>query len=188
MPEEHIDAERRQSGNRIRAADPCTQLAHARHGGAEVHLHVARRTGSVMCGVAHLRIQARCAYQCLGRNAADIQTIAANQIALDQGHACTECGGALGRDQASGTSADHEQLVAFGRLRIAPVGRAHIGQTLTLEGIDGRAHGSLRTTASSSQPPLKPAARRPVTTCGHCRIRRQTRPLRWFSIISKTMP
>jgi len=45
-----------------------------------------------------------------------------------------------------------------------------------------------RAEASSSQPPAKPARLKPATIGGDVRIRRQKRPLLWFSIIRTIGP
>ena len=52
-----------------------------------------------------------------------------------------------------------------------------------------RSHpAELLTFAQPSQPPPKPAARRPATSGWHVRIKAQIRPLRWFSIMSTVGP
>jgi hypothetical protein len=63
-------------------------------------------------------------------NAADVQAVAAHQIAFDQGNFCTALRGPGGCQQACRSRSDHNEVIATDRCRIRPIrGRDQFGQT-----------------------------------------------------------
>jgi hypothetical protein len=65
--------------------------------------------------------------QCLGRHAADVEAIAAQEVALDKGDLGAQPGGPGGRDQPGRAGADHDQVVPRGWPRVDPVRRVDVG-------------------------------------------------------------
>ena len=114
------------AGGRVVGGECCPEPAHARHDRGEVDAGALGHADAEVAGVAHVGRGARRAQQRLGRHAADVETVAAEALALDQCHPATEAGRAGGRDQPGGAGAeDHEVIAARGR-RVDPVGRAHV--------------------------------------------------------------
>ena len=98
---------------------------HARHHGGEVDVdagdaHAERRTVARHCRRPRRRDDR------LRRDAADVQAVAAEEVTLDEGHACPEPRGARGRDEARRPAADDHEVVARGRGRVGPAGRVHV--------------------------------------------------------------
>ena len=149
VAEEDVDAGLAGPLEAVDDADPGAQPAHARHGEAEVGGRVRGHGGAAEApgALAGVGPGARGADHPLGGDAADVQAVAAHQVALDQGDLGAEPGGPLGRDQTGGAGADHHQVVARGGLGVDPGVRMDVGEELAVElvqrldgEVDGRGH------------------------------------------------
>ena len=67
--------------------------------------HCAASTTNLMSG-------ARAADEGLGRHAAHVEAVAAEEVLLHDRHACTDTCGPRGADEAPGASADDHQVVS----------------------------------------------------------------------------
>ncbi len=74
------------------------------------------------------------------RHAADVQTIAAQEIALDERDLRAQTGSARRADQTRGAAADHHQIVFFRRRRIDPPRRTAILEQLLVVSIVDKHH------------------------------------------------
>ena len=89
---------------------------------------IARGSRAVVLGIAHLGVQAGSADERFRRHAADIQAVAAEQLALDERDLGAQRRRGVRRDQSRRAAADDHQVVARRGLRIAPVARADVFQ------------------------------------------------------------
>ena len=127
VAQEHVHPQLAEALHRVVVADVGADAAHAFHHRGEVHLHVVRPADAEQAGVADLRHHARRADDALGRDAADVQAVAAQVVALDQGDLGAQAGGARRGHQPGRAGADHHQVVAAGRGGIGPVRRVRVG-------------------------------------------------------------
>ena len=124
--EEDVHAE---PGEAPRAVDRCeagAEPSHARHHGGEVdvdrgHVHAEG------AGLARVGGGARRGDDRLRRHAADVQAVAAEDVALDERHARAEPGGARRRDEAGGARADDDEVVPAGGRGVSPGRRPDLG-------------------------------------------------------------
>ena len=130
--EKYIDAGGTQTLNGIDAADAGTDAVHPLHYCGKIDVDIGGNLRAVVFGVAHLGVQPGRSYDRLRWYAADVQTAAAEQRSLDErdfgAHRCRR----TRRDQSRRTAPDNHQVVAGGRLRIAPRWRAHVFHPLLL--------------------------------------------------------
>ena len=82
----------------------------------------------------------RGADQAFGRHAADVEAIAAQEIALDQRDLRAQPGCAGGADQPRRTAADDNHIVFSRRRRIAPARRMAVVDQLLVMGVVGQQH------------------------------------------------
>jgi hypothetical protein len=135
--QEHVNAEAAEAGRRVVRADAGTQLAHARHHGRKIdrdargHAH-AERTRPPDVGRG-----ARSPEEGLRRHAADVQAVAAEQVALDERHPGAQARGARGRHEARRAAADHDEIVAALGRRVGPVRWVRVFEPLAIHRIEG---------------------------------------------------
>ena len=127
VTDEDVHAESGEPLGRVDAAEARPQLPHAGHDGAEIALHGAGKRQAEFVAACNLGPGARRPHEPLRRDAADVEAIASHQVALDQRHAGAEPGGPRRRDEPGRTGADDDDVVAPGRLGIAPRGRMNVG-------------------------------------------------------------
>ena len=167
--EEHVDSFRREARCRVDPAQTRADAPHALHGHRKIDPDAVGGVDAVACGIAHLGVQARAADEGLGRHAAVVQRVAAEQVAFDQRDPGAERGGAARRDQSRRSGADDQQVVRLARPRIAPIRwpqavakRAVVkGLCRAARGADGPA-ASVWLLRAYNQPPRNPARRRPL--------------------------
>ena len=104
-------------------ADIGAQPAHPLHRRGEVDLRFARERNAELGTAARLVRRARRANDAFRRHAADVQAIAAHEIALDERDLRAQTGGARGAHQTRGAAADDDQIVFSRRRRIDPARR-----------------------------------------------------------------
>ena len=128
VAEEHVDAELVAVARRgIVVADLRADPAHALHRGAEVGLGaVGERESDLLLRAPRLGHHPRGAEHALAGHAADVQAVAAEIVALDQRHLRAQPGRDRRRDQARGSAADHDEVVALRGRGIAPRGRVDV--------------------------------------------------------------
>ncbi len=76
----------------------------------------------------------------LGRDASDIETIAAHEMLFDQGDARAQTNGSGSSDQAGSAGTNDDEIVAARRSGVGPPGRMHIRDqflVVTIPGLNG---------------------------------------------------
>ena len=125
LAEEDVDAEPREALGAVVRRDPGAQPPHPLHHRGEVDVDAGHADAEGR-RLARRRGHARGRDHRLRRHAADVQAVAAEEVTLDEGHACPEPRGARGRDEARRPAADDHEVVARGRGRVGPAGRVHV--------------------------------------------------------------
>ena len=126
MPEEHVDPEFLEALGGIVGGDGCAEVPHAGHHLGKVH-DWRGGVDAEAGGVAHRVGGVGGGQQGLGGDAADVETIASEEVTFDQGGAGAEAGGGRGGDQTRGTTAEDDEIVASGWDRVLPVWRVDSG-------------------------------------------------------------
>ena len=127
VADEHVHAEAGEPLGGIDAAEARPQPPHAGHDGAEVALHRAGKRQAEFAAAGHRGPGARGPDEPLRRDAADVEAVAPHQVALDHRHPRAEPGAHRRHDQAGRPGADDDEVVASGRLGIAPRRRMDVG-------------------------------------------------------------
>src|SRR6516225_2775885 len=127
LPEVDIDAEASEPSRRVVGTDPGPQPAHTFHDASKIDPRAGRNVYPKLCSVPNLGGGPGGSDQCLGRYAADIEAVAPQEFALDQGHPGAQPGGTGGRDQSGGARTNHYQVVPGRRFRADPVRRVDVG-------------------------------------------------------------
>src|SRR5207253_3785438 len=99
---------------------------HPPHDGRKIDLHPRWNAYSKLSSIAHLGYSPSRPDQRLGRYAADIETIAAQEFAFDQGDLGAEPGSTGSGDQSRRAGADHNEVVPTRGRRANPVRRVHV--------------------------------------------------------------
>lgn len=118
--------------DRIDTTDAGLNTAHALHCGREIDTYVGRDASAILLGLAHFGIAARSPDQSISRHAPDIETVAPEQIALDQRYFGAQSYRSARRRQTSWPGSNYYEVVAGRRLRIAPTGRMQVFQSFAL--------------------------------------------------------
>ena len=127
--------------------DARSQSPHSFHNTPEVHLHAVRHDDAELTRVAYVRGGAGGADERFGWDAADIQAVAAQQLALDQRHFGAQSGRSGRRHESGSPRTDDDEIVALGRFGIRPVGRMHAldqNAIVFIERLDLREFGDWR--------------------------------------------
>src|SRR6516164_7439478 len=85
LPEVDIDAEASEPTRRVMGTDPGPQPAHTFHHASKIDPHAGRNVYPELCSLANLGGGPGSSDQCLGRYAADVEAVAPQEVALDQG-------------------------------------------------------------------------------------------------------
>ncbi len=115
VAQEDVDAQALEARGRVMVAEPRAYTAHTLHGRREVDLHASGDPDADRGSCANVADRSRRPDHGLRGHAADVEAVAAHEIALDECHASAETGGARRRHQAGSAGADHDQVVARGR-------------------------------------------------------------------------
>ncbi len=92
----------------------------------KVHPGPRRHVHTECAGIPDVRPGPGGTEKSLGGDAADVQTIPAHEVSLDQGDLCPQTGGTGGGDEARGPRADDHEIVAGDRFRVHPVARVDV--------------------------------------------------------------
>ena len=110
--DKHIDPQVGEPLDGVVRSNGCPQPAHPLHGLPEIKLHTIRYVHPELAGIPHGSSSAGSADQGLGRHTADIQTVAAHQVTLNQGNLCPQAGRSRRAYESCGSGADDNQIVA----------------------------------------------------------------------------
>src|ERR1039457_7397466 len=94
------------------------QAAHPFHGNSEVEVEAGTILHSEFHTVPCIVERPGCANHPLGWHTPHVKTVAPHEVHPDQGHLCTQTGGAGGGYQSGSHGSDHDQVVTTGRLRL----------------------------------------------------------------------
>ena len=103
------------------ATDVGAEAAHPLHGCGEIGFRGHRRAPGESRRVAEVGVESRCSQERLGRYAAEVQAIAAEEVPFHQCHPGAEGGGASRGDQPGSAGAEDDEVVAGSGLRVLPV-------------------------------------------------------------------
>ena len=116
----------------VYVTDVGAELAHALHHRAEVAGPLRGRAAEALLRPTRGAPGPGGPDNRLRRHAAVVEAVPAHHSTLDQSDPGAQTGGSGGRDQPRGAPADHHQVIALGRLRIAPLGRMHMAEESTV--------------------------------------------------------
>src|SRR6516225_4176297 len=165
LAEVDIDAEASEPSRRVVGTDYGPQPAHTFHDASEIDPHAGRNVYPELCSVANLGGGPCGPDQCLGRYAADIEAITAQEFTLDQGDLGPQPGGPGGGDQPGGARTDHYQVVPGRRFRANPLRWVDIGHESAVMFVPGQhfhGHDHSSLPENSRAPPVLSGARQPA--------------------------
>ena len=121
----------------VLGADLCAQASHSLEGGAEVGLGSGSQCQTdLLLGPARLVDHPRRADHALRGYAADVETVAAEVVALDQRHLRAQSGGDRRTDESGAAGTDHHEVVTPAGLGVPPAGGVHVLQELLVVRIE----------------------------------------------------
>ena len=142
VAQEHVDAQGLEPLGRVVATEVGAEAAHPLHGRGEIGFRGHRRVPGESRRVAEIGVEPRRAQERLGRYAAEVQAIAAEEVPFHQRHLGAEGGGAGRGDQPGGAGAEDDEVVAGGGLRVLPARRPRVGQQLGVVGVVRQQRGA----------------------------------------------
>ena len=137
LAEEDVDPQAAKPSRRIVRADLGPHRANPPHRLGEVDANAVDMDAEAF-PVFGLSDGPRRAQQRLRRNAAGVETIAAQEFAFDESHLRPESRGPRRRDQAGRPAADHDEIVPLPGRRIDPVGGTDLGEQRVVVRIAGK--------------------------------------------------
>src|SRR5216683_430697 len=108
LPQENVDTELRQAMCRVVVRDAGTEAAHPLRGCGEVEADGIGRTDAERGCLANCLYCVSCSQQAFGRHAAEVETVSAHQVLLDERDLGAESGRAHGRDEPRGACAQDD--------------------------------------------------------------------------------
>ena len=137
VADKDIDAEFAEARGGIVGTEVGAEPAHALHHGGKIDGHVARELHAEARTGAGLGRGAGGADERFRGHAADIQAIAAEQMAFDERDFGAEAGGARGGDEAGGAAADDDEVVTRSGGGVDPIRRVNVGVQAAVVRIPG---------------------------------------------------
>src|SRR5262249_26118089 len=115
--EEHVHAEAAEPGRRIGRTQRGSQPTHPLHDRREINARSGWHLDAVLSGVAEGSCHTRRGDQRLARNAADVEAVAAHELALDQGDAGPQPRGTGGTDEPI-RAAERAQYTSWAKIPV----------------------------------------------------------------------
>jgi hypothetical protein len=135
LPEKNVDPQAAKPEGAIMGRYLGTQSSQALHDGGKIDVRAVRHDDAELSRVAHLCGRPRCPQECLRRHTANVEAVAAHQLALDQRHFCAKTRRACCGDQTGRAGAENNEVVSGRRFGIDPIRRMHVSDEPRIVGI-----------------------------------------------------